>query len=417
MALNTTPNSFPFNVGATGLRSPLLNPNEIYQFVFNMIISQTVHTGNIKGTYGSLAERFKVDGTMYGDTKLFYATNVLSSRPWTGDAEASNLLALKRAPSPKVQAIQINQARIIELTVDNYLTKRAWSTPDAFSTFNGAMIAWMADTKRVYESRLINTFVGNTVSNATRATISIDLTTAAGSASTEEESRRLQAQEIAKDIADLLVDLKDTTEDFNDYKFLRSYTEDDFYYVFNSKYVNQITKLDLPTIFHKDGLVDKMGNDILPTRYFGRAVTASDKGSGKLIDGSGYIDPTKGTIRSLIESTFTINSHEYHVFPGDDIYATVLAIGNEAASGQGTTDAAAITVKSSGTFEEAEVYIEDNTVIAKIIHKEAVPFMGAFETNTSFFNPISLTDTKYLIWMYSEPEYLKDLPFLTLKKI
>lgn len=396
MALNTTPNTFPYNVG--NARSPLLNANEIYQFVFNMIISQTVHTGNIKGTYGSLAERFKVDGTMFGDTKLFYATNVLSSRPWTGDAEASNLLALKRAPSPKVQAIQINQARIIELTVDNYLTKRAWSTPDAFSTFNGAMIAWMADTKRVYESRLINTFVGNTVSQAARATISIDLTTAAGSASSEEESRRLQAQEIAKDVADLLVDLKDTTEDFNDYGFLRSYNEDEFYYVFNSKYVNQITKLDLPTIFHKDGLVDKMGNDVLPTRYFGRAITADDKGSGKMIGSDGTYDNTKGTIRSLVEKDFKISTTDYHVFPGDKIP-------NGA------------TIKSQGNFEEAEVYIEDDTIIAKIIHKEAVPFMGAFETNTSFFNPISLTDTKYLIWMYSEPVYLYDLPFLTLKKI
>ena len=397
MALNTTPNTFPYNVG--NARSPLLNANEIYQFVFNMIISQTVHTGNIKGTYGSLAERFKVDGTMFGDTKLFYATNVLKSRPWTGDAEASNLLALKRAPSPKVQAIQINQARIIELTVDNYLTKRAWSTPDAFSTFNGAMIAWMADTKRVYESRLINTFVGNTVSQAARATININLTTAAGSASTEEESRRLQAQEIAKDVADLLVDLKDTTEDFNDYGFLRSYNEDDFYYVFNSKYVNQITKLDLPTIFHKDGLVDKMGNDVLPARYFGRAVAASDKGSGKIINGDNEYDNTKGTIRSLVEKEWTVDTTTYHVFPGD-----VLP--------NGTT-----IVASTGSFDPSEVYIEDNTVIAKIIHKESVPFMGAFETNTSFFNPISLTDTKYLIWMYSEPVYLYDLPFLTLKKI
>lgn len=398
MALNTTPNTYSFNVGAGNLRSPLLNANIVYTAIFNMIISQTVHTGNIKGTYGSLAERFKVDGTMYGDSKLFYATNVLSSRPWTGDAEAANLLAIKRAPSPKVQVIQINQARVIELTVDNYLTKQAWSTPDAFSTFNNTMIAWMADTKRVYESRLINTFVGNTVSQAARATINVDLTTAASSASSEEESRRLQAQEIAYDVANLLVDLKDTTEDFNDYGFLRSYNEDDFYYVFNAKYVNQITKLDTPSLFHKDGLVDKMGNDILPARYFGRAVASGDKGSGKMIGSDGTYDNTKGTIRSLVEKDFKISTTDYHVFPGDKIP-------NGA------------TIKSQGNFEEAEVYVEDDTVIAKIIHKEAVPFMGAFETNTSFFNALSLTDNRYLIWMYSEPVYLYDLPFLTVKKV
>ena len=399
MPLNTTPNSYSFNVGAANLRSPLLNANIVYTAIFNMIISQTVHTGNIKGTYGSLAERFKVDGTMYGDSKIFYATNVLKSRAWSGDSEAANLLALNRAPSPKAQVVQINQARVIALTVDNYLTKQAWSTPDAFSTFNNTMIGWMGDTKRVYESRLINTFVGNTVSQAAKATINVDLTTAAGSASTEEESRRLQAQEIAYDIANLLVDLKDTTEDYNDYGFLRSYDEDDFYYVFNAKYVNQITKLDTPSLFHKDGLVDKMGKDILPSRYFGRAVTASDKGSGKIINASDEYDNTKGTIRSLVEKEWTVSTTTYHVFPGD-----VLP--------NGTT-----IVASTGSFDPSEVYIEDDTIIAKIIHKEAVPFMGAFETNTSFFNALSLTDNRYLIWMYSEPVYLYDLPFLTIKKV
>ena len=395
MSLNTTPNTYSFNVGAGNLRSPLLNANIIYTAIFNMIISQTIHTSNIKGTYGSLAERFKVDGTMYGDSKLFYATNVLSSRPWTGDAEAANLLALHRAPSPKCQVIQINQARVIELTVDNYLTKQGWSTPDAFSTFNNTMISWMADTKRVYESRLINTFVGNTISQAARATINVDLTTAAGSASTEEESRRLQAQEIAYDVANLLVDLKDTTEDFNDYGFLRSYDEDDFYYVFNSKYVNQITKLDTPSLFHKDGLVDKMGKDILPSRYFGRAVTESDFGSGKIFGTDGAYDSTKGTARIAKELTY----NNKHYFPGDALATTGSYVG------------------VVGGLESSDVYIEDDTIIAKIIHKEAVPFMGAFETNTSFFNALSLTDNRYLIWMYSEPVYLYDLPFLTIKKV
>ena len=147
MPLNTTPNTYSFNVGAANLRSPLLNANIVYTAIFNMIISQVVHTGNIKGTYGSLAERFKVDGTMYGDSKIFYATNVLKSRPWSGYSEAANLLALNRAPSPKAQVIQINQARVIALTVDNYLTKQAWSTPDAFSTFNNTMLGWMGDTR------------------------------------------------------------------------------------------------------------------------------------------------------------------------------------------------------------------------------------------------------------------------------
>ena len=332
------------------------------------------------------------------DTKLFYATDALSSQPWTNYSEASNLLATKKPDDPKCQYVQIDQFRMIWLTLDNYLTKRAWSTEGAFSQFHAVMTGWMGETKRVYESRLINTFVGNTVSTATKGTINVDLTTAKGSASTEEEARRLQAQEIAKDIADLLVDLKDTTRDYNEYGFLRSYDEGDFYYVFNSKYYNMITKLDLPTIFHKEGLVDKLNENILPAKYFGRAVAAGDKGSGKVINASNEYDPTKGTIRSLVEKDFKISTTDYHVFPGDELPSGA-------------------TIGTSQNFEEAEVYVETDDVIAKIIHKSAVPFMSAFETETSFFNPRSLTENKYLIWGYSNPCTLKNYPFLTVKAV
>ena len=52
-----------------------LRPNEIFGVLYNMIISQHVYVDNIKGTYGELASKFRVDGTLYGDTKLYYATD------------------------------------------------------------------------------------------------------------------------------------------------------------------------------------------------------------------------------------------------------------------------------------------------------------------------------------------------------
>ena len=56
-----------------------LNPNEIYVSIYNMIISQQVFADNIKDTKSSLVDAARVDGSMYGDTKLYYATDVLRS--------------------------------------------------------------------------------------------------------------------------------------------------------------------------------------------------------------------------------------------------------------------------------------------------------------------------------------------------
>ena len=151
----------------------------------------------------------------------------------------------------------------------------------------------------------------------------------------------------------------------------------------------------LSLIFHKDGLVDKLNDNVLPAKYFGRALVESDFGSGKVIGTDGAYDSTKGTIRAAKE--FTYNNKHY--FPGDALATSGTYIG------------------VVGGLEASSVYLETDDVICKIIHKSAVPFMSAFETETSFFNPRSLTENKYLIWGYSEPCTLYNYPFLTVKKI
>ena len=50
-----------------------LNPNEIYGAIYNMIISQQVFADNIFDTKASLVDMSRVDGGLYGDTKLFYS--------------------------------------------------------------------------------------------------------------------------------------------------------------------------------------------------------------------------------------------------------------------------------------------------------------------------------------------------------
>ena len=79
-----------------------LTANEIFQTLANMIISQEVFADNL-GKHQTLVDKARVEGTLYGDTKLYYATDVLKSHDWLNDEEAPFLLALDRPQDPVVQ--------------------------------------------------------------------------------------------------------------------------------------------------------------------------------------------------------------------------------------------------------------------------------------------------------------------------
>lgn len=353
-----------------------LNPNEIFAALYNMCISQQVFSDNVYDTKSSLVDAARVDGGLYGDTKLYYATDALKSTAWGNDAEAENLLVLHRPSAPKCQSIVLNVFRKIALTVDNYLTKRAWGTEGAFSSFNSVMLGWIRTTKRVYDSTLYNAFIGTAASAIGKQNKTLTLPTVADD---QEAQNRLQAQTIATEMSDILVDLADVSRDYNDYNFLRSYNPDSLIVVWSSKWANKITKLDLPTIFHKDGLIDKMGEYTLPSRYFGDINTAG-----------GTVPDTNTTIRSLYEKDYTVSGTVTHVFPGD-------------------------LLPGKATYSANETYTENSKIIFKIMHKNSVPYMSAFEAGTSFFNPLSLTENHYLVWGHNTLEYLKNYPMITVK--
>ena len=388
-----------------------LRSNEIFASLYNMIISQEVFADNIKGTFSSLVDKGRVDGSLYGDTKLYYAVDVLKSAPWGNDAEATNLLALHRPPAPDVQAIHLDIFRQISLTVDNYLSKRAWGDEYAFSQFNSVMLGMIRETKRVYDSTIYNSFIGTAVSQATNAVVNADITTAT-TGLTGDSAARMEAQTIGETLANLFINLKDITRDYNDYGNLRSVNLEDLIVVWNSKWVNKIKKIDLPTMFHKDGLIEKFEEEILPNRYFGdlldsKLATASvyDASSNPkgMFTKSGNVytivdtGSTAYKVKSLIETDYTVSNTTTHVFPGDTI-----PVG------------ATLTITSS-TVPFA--YIEDADKICVVMHKRSVPYMSAFEVGTSFFNPKSLTENHYLTFGHNTLEYLKNYPFIVVKKI
>jgi hypothetical protein len=148
--------------------------------------------------------------------------------------------------------------------------------------------------------------------------------------------------------------------------------------------------MDVPTIFHKEGLIDKFAQHTLPARYFGSVNVSGGTTTGD-----------NKTVRSLIEKDYNTvapdpknpnNGYDAkkHIFPGDLLPANT-------------------------AYAAYETYTEDPDVICKIYHKRSIPFMTAFETGTSFFNPRSLTETHYLIWGYNSLEHLQNYPFITVK--
>jgi len=364
--------------------SGTLRSNEIFAALFNMIISQQVFADNIKDNDNMrLLDRARVDGSMYGDTKLYYATDALKSKAWGNDAEATDLLKLHRPKAPECQAIYIDTFRQISLTVDNYLSKRAWSTEGAFAEFNSVMLGWIRETKKVYDLTTYNAYLGTAESTSNRhsETIVVDA------------NGNSLGENVAEGIANVIDDMEDVSRDFNDYGYLRSYSEEEIMVVWNNKYVNAIKKIDLPSIFHNDNLVAKLTDDKLNHRFFGTVNTSS-----------GTTASTNTTIRSLYEMDYEVanagadpraelnpddNKYYVHVFGGD-------------------------LLPNSTNYAKDVTYTVDDTIICKILVK-LPPFMSAFEVGTSFFNPKSLTENHYLTWGHNTLEYLYNYPLITVR--
>lgn len=383
-----------------------LNTNAIFAMIYNMIISQIVFADNI-GKHQDLVDEARVDGGLYGDTKLYYSTDVLKSRVWLNDSEAANLLAINRPKNPEVQAIELNIFRQVDVTVDQYLTKQAFKDEMAFAQFISVTLGWLSETKRVHDGTTYNTFIGTDESSTGGQSVTVDVTTAVGSA-TGEEANRLEASAIAESLANLMVKMGDYSRAYNDYQHLRSYSQESLKVVWNSDFVNRIQKRDLPTIFHKD-FVDKLGDRVMPSRYFGVVITssnvstysASTPAAGKPIDSDdgSYVpgsNNANGTIRSMIETDVTVSGTAYHLFPGDELPAGA-------------------TIGASKDFAYGDVYIEDASIICKI-YVVLPPFMSAFEVGTSFFNARSLTTNHYLTWGRNTLEHLKNYPVVTMRK-
>lgn len=351
-----------------------LNANEVYSTLYNMIISQQIFDDRISRG-NDLVDLARVDGSLYGDTKLYYSTDILHTKKWGGDSEAPNLLEINRAPDPNCQKITLDSFRIIPLTLDDYLSKRAWSNEGTFGAFNAYLSSLLGKTKYIYETTRYNVFLGTHADSDHTLTVN----TAVYGSTLEDEVKA-----VGDALANLIDEMCSPSTEFNDFGEHTKFRRDQIQVIWNTAWLNKFRKVDMPAIFHKDMIFD---TDItqrdLNAKYFGSIRTEA-----------GAV-PADGTYRAVNE--ITAGGKEY--FGGEVVPAGTEVQANEV-------------YKS----DLADKTVTVNSDYIAIVLVKLPPSMDAFEVGSEFWNARSLTWNRYLVWGENTLEHLSAYPFVLLKK-
>jgi len=375
---------------------PTLNANEAYNALYNMIISQQIFDRVSVGD--SLVDKARVDGGLYGDQKLFISVDALKSYVWNGDSEAANLLSIDRGPAPETQAVVLNKFRQIRLTLDDFISKRAFMDEGGFAAFHSVIEGMIGKTKAVSDITVYNAFIGTAAS-----TVGKQSPTAWSLTSGKE------GQQIAQKIADLVSEMTDVSRAFNDYAQVTKFDKSQIKLIFNSKWVNQIRAIDEPVLFHNGvvkGLIDNA--DVVNEKYFGDVkaigdISAATVTTGKPIKVAAGVytyEPASGetlVLRVLeeCELTCTDGTTKVHFYAGE-------ALENPTGKTLVVTPVKDV------------LYAENAKIIAKVV-VELPPYMSSFQASTEFVNPRALCRTRYLTWGHNTLAYLKGYPMITLK--
>lgn len=384
-----------------------LNQNIITAALFNMLISQQIFDSKVAST--ELADRFRVDGTLFGDTKLYHSFDIGNPEDWINDGEAPNLLALNRNKSGKTQTVTMGIYKIIAITIDQYLSKQAFMVEGTFAEYTSFLTGSLRKIKRVYDRSLIN----NKIGTLEPSTIRCDITIVTPLGDTVEETNRLEAQTVAQELVVLKADLEDNNRDFNKLNYLRSYPADELIAIWNVKKHAKITKLDLPTIFHND--IDVKGGFKefdLPEKWFGSPAIEDLNLPIAL--------PAIITKRILLSGWYTTEVGEMVIVPKPTATTIYLYAGDAVPfTGQVYVDAVRqLTITVFATSIPMEYYYTVDTTIAFVlVHSSALPFMSGFETATEFWNGRSLTTNHYLIFGHNNLEFIEEYPRIRVKVV
>ena len=372
-----------------------LNTNKWFNNLYNAYLLVTTLADNLAGMDNGLATRFKADADLYHDKYVYTDTDILQVVDY--DINDSNVLASEQRGTVKQQEITLDTPKQVRFTSGPWLRKKIWQEAGSFSQFESVLLGQIGNTRRLYEYLMVNTQVGAVLeSNVGKQNLTVTLPTTTGQTvagdttttyTMTEDLNRLQGQTISQFMADLFVQLKDASTDYNDNGFWKAYNSGDLLVIWNAEFKNRLLKIDMPTIFHNNGLEADFDGITLPQKYFGKV-------NGTNITATGA---NNTTIRALNEMEVTDKSNVKHW----------VKIGQLIPNNVDLVKTGAIVVPS---------YTEDNSIICKVVAKDGVKYLSTIQVDTEFVNGKNLTQNKYSTFEFAKPQYLAGKPMITIRK-
>ena len=360
-----------------------LNTGIVYNSLYNAIIAIYQIKQHFTDSY-SLVDRFRKEGSEYGDQLVYLTLDSIPVHDWTNDGEAANLLSLDRNKKQHEEKITLNIFKQIRLTTDAYMqTKQLWTSENGFSRFASILLQTMENAKKVYEIKTFDVFAG-TVKSATDSgtpqNLSWDLADGGPDATNDPEgAARWYGMKLAENLSNLMYNLRDVRRDWNDIGYEASYDMDEFQLILPASVANKFKYVSMPTIFDNGPLKALFENAyILPDTYF-----------GNIIEVTGTEIKANGVSHRFLKSQFLGNTfyNAGDLIPKDTVIASTTAIVVPA-------------------YNEA-------TFLLKLIHKEDCPYMSAYNVRSQFYNARSHTTNNYLTFAHNTLEHIGIFPLIT----
>ena len=184
-----------------------LNVNAVYAALYNAY--------RIMGTLGDQLEglndragEFKIDGGQYYDQLKWTFSDVLPSREF--DPDDTNVLAPEAKAPLKEQKMVVDKVRTIGLYMPtSFLTKQAWMSSSYFDEFQGVVESQIGKTRKLYDQRITDVYIGTAETSIGNQSITITLPTNED----PEKEARLRSQLMARTVARTKGKIKDSTRD------------------------------------------------------------------------------------------------------------------------------------------------------------------------------------------------------------